>query len=99
VVGQVALAFILVIEIALLARTATRLRDLEKGFDPTNVPTRRVDLPSPKYVEPRRIREFVVDAILVGIERLPGINTGVLVVLDGVAFLATLSPRTTGAAS
>ncbi|HUE87474.1 MAG TPA: ABC transporter permease [Vicinamibacterales bacterium] len=78
VVSQVALAFILVIEIALLARTVSRLGDLEKGFDPTNVLTLRVELPSAEYVEARQVRDFI-DALLVGIERLPGISSAAAV--------------------
>jgi putative ABC transport system permease protein len=72
VVGQVALAFLLVIEITLLVRTAWSLNSIEKGFDPSNVLTLRVDLPAEKYAEPRQIRQFV-EALLGGIQGLPGV--------------------------
>jgi putative ABC transport system permease protein len=72
VVGQVALAFLLVIEIASLVRTAWSLNSIEKGFDPSNVLTLRIDLPAEKYAESHQIRQFVV-ALLDGIERLPGV--------------------------
>lgn len=73
VAGQVALAFVLVIEIALLARTAERMRDQEKGFDQRNVLTARIDLPAGGYAEPRQIRQFV-DALLARLEQLPGVR-------------------------
>jgi putative ABC transport system permease protein len=72
VVGQVALAFLLVIEMASLVRTAWSLSNIEKGFDPSNVLTLRVDLPAEKYAEDRQIREFV-EGLLSRIERLPGV--------------------------
>ena len=72
VVGQVALAFLLAIEIALLVRTAWSLNNIEKGFDANNVLTLRVDLPAAKYAESRQIRQFV-EALLGSIERLPGV--------------------------
>jgi putative ABC transport system permease protein len=72
VVGQVALAFLLVIEIGLLVRTAWSLNNIEKGFDPGNVLTLRVDLPAGKYAESRQIGEFV-EGLLDRIARLPGV--------------------------
>lgn len=72
VVGQVALAFLLVIEIALLVRTAWSLNNIEKGFDSSNVLTLRIDLPAEKYAESRQIRQFV-EALLGGIEQLPAV--------------------------
>jgi putative ABC transport system permease protein len=72
VVGQVALAFLLVIEIALLVRAAWGLNTIEKGFDSSNVLTLRVDLPAEKYGETHQTRQFV-DALLGGIDALPGV--------------------------
>jgi putative ABC transport system permease protein len=72
VVGQVALAFLLVIEGGSLVRTAWSFNNIEKGFDASNVLTLRVDLPAEKYAESSQIRQFV-EALLSGIERLPGV--------------------------
>jgi putative ABC transport system permease protein len=72
VMGQLALACLLVIEIAVLVRAAWHLGTIEKGFDPSHVLTVRVDLPETRYVEPRRIRDFL-DTLVGRIDGLPGV--------------------------
>jgi putative ABC transport system permease protein len=69
---QVALAMILMVQIALVGRTAWKFRTAEYGFDPAHVLTLRVDLPDTKYPDATRITQFYTD-LLARIDAVPGV--------------------------
>jgi putative ABC transport system permease protein len=73
VVAQVALALILMIQVGLIGRTTWRLHNLEKGFDPAQVLTLRMDLPEADYRELGTVRDFFTRA-LDRIQVLPGVT-------------------------
>jgi predicted permease len=58
VVGQTALALVLLVGSGLLARSFAKLMDAELGFDPQNVLTFRVGLPERKYPKQADIAAF-----------------------------------------
>ena len=58
VVAQVALALVLLIGSGLLVRTFARLQRVDLGFDPTNVLTAQVVLPSVRYTSGERMTAF-----------------------------------------
>jgi predicted permease len=70
---QVALAVVMLMEVGLLVRTVWFFRHLEHGFDPSNVLTLRLDVPTSKYAEPRQIRTFF-DETLARIKQVPGVK-------------------------
>ena len=69
VVGEVALAVILLVGSALLIRTAIALRLVDPGFDTTNVLTMRMSLTGPRFLESAGVERMVRD----GVERLQAI--------------------------
>ena len=69
---QVAVAVVLLVQIALFARTAWNFRTMETGFDPSGVLTFRVDLPEARYADAGTIAQFY-RALLARIDGLPGI--------------------------
>jgi predicted permease len=69
---QVALAVVLLVQIALFARTAWNFRTMETGFDPSGVLTFRVDLPATRYADAETITQFY-RALLARIDSLAGI--------------------------
>jgi predicted permease len=72
VVVEVALALILLIESALLIRTAVALAYVDPGFDPSRVLTMRMSLTSPRFLKSEGVEQLVRD----GVERLrnvPGV--------------------------
>jgi predicted permease len=75
---QVGLAVVLLVQIALFARTAWNFRTMETGFDPRGVLTFRVDLPETRYADAERITQFY-RALLARIDGLPGVvSTGTI---------------------
>ena len=58
VVGEVALALVLAAGAALLMKSLFGLTAVHPGFDPHNVLTFRVDLPSTRYPLPQRIEFY-----------------------------------------
>jgi len=73
VVVEVALALLLLVGSALLIRTLVALRNVNPGFDATNVLTMRMSLAGPKYLETAGVEQLLRD----GVERLeaiPGIE-------------------------
>jgi putative ABC transport system permease protein len=74
VVCQVALALTLSIEIGLLVRTTLALRNMEKGFDPRNLLTLRIDLPASKYEAPDQLRDLFT-RLIERTEELPGVRS------------------------
>jgi predicted permease len=69
---QVGLAVVLLVQIALFARTAWNFRTMETGFDPRGVVTFHVDLPDTRYADAERITQFY-RALLARIAGLPGV--------------------------
>jgi putative ABC transport system permease protein len=73
VVVEVALALLLLVGSALLIRTLVALRNVNPGFDATNVLTMRMSLTGPKYLQTAGVDQLLRD----GVERLqaiPGIE-------------------------
>jgi predicted permease len=73
VVGQVALAVILLVGSALLIRTSIALRFVDPGFDTANVLTMRMSLSGPRFLESVGVERMVRD----GVERIqavPGVE-------------------------
>lgn len=72
VVLQVAFVLVLVTQVGLIARTTWRLHGLEKGLDPEQVLTLRIELPEPEYRDSEQVRSFFARAIE-RIAALPGV--------------------------
>jgi putative ABC transport system permease protein len=73
VVVEVALALLLLVGSALLIRTLVALRNVNPGFDASNVLTMRMSLTGPKYLQTAGVDQLLRD----GVERLqalPGIE-------------------------
>jgi len=73
VVGQVALSLLLLIGAGLLARSFARLLRVDPGFDPSNVLTMNVSLPTVKYAKPDQQIAFF-DELLRKVSALPGVR-------------------------
>jgi predicted permease len=69
VVGEVALALLLLVGSALLIRTLVALRNVNPGFDVSNVLTMRMSLTGPKYLQTAVVDQLLRD----GVERLQAI--------------------------
>jgi len=74
VVCQIGLALTLLIGVGLLVRTMLVIQALEKGLNPENLLTFRVDLPERRYSEQNQIRTFY-ENLIAGIEGLPGVES------------------------
>jgi putative ABC transport system permease protein len=74
VTTEVSLALILLIVTGLLVRSQYELIDLELGFDPDDVMTWQMDLPSSKYSEEHQVRAFF-DAVLEKTQALPDVRS------------------------
>jgi putative ABC transport system permease protein len=74
VVSEVALALMLLIGAGLLMRSLTSLRDVNPGFDPSNVLTGIIDLPSAKYTTPESRNQFF-DRVIGSLRALPGVTS------------------------
>ena len=73
VVSEVALALVLLISAGLLVRSFAKLLEVKPGFDPHNVLTLRVTLPSSQYDKGTKITAFY-DDVLGRISALPGVE-------------------------
>jgi putative ABC transport system permease protein len=73
VVGELALALVLLIGAGLMIKSFARLMDVRSGFNTESVLTAGIPLPSPKYDEPRTQREFFA-RVLEKVEALPGVR-------------------------
>jgi predicted permease len=71
-VGQVALAFVLVVAAGLLVRSFWKLSEVDHGFDPTGVLTVALDLPRARYQDQTAQRVFY-EQLLERIEAVPGV--------------------------
>ncbi|HEY5028939.1 MAG TPA: ABC transporter permease [Candidatus Angelobacter sp.] len=74
VVGQVALSLLLLIGAGLLVRSFSRLLTVEPGFDPQNVLTMNISLPTVKYAEAQKQVAFF-DDLSRRISALPGVRS------------------------
>lgn len=73
VVGQVALSLVLLIGAGLLLRSFARLLRVDPGFDPHNVLTMNISLPTVKYARPDQQVAFF-DDVLRRVSALPGVR-------------------------
>lgn len=73
VVGQVALALVLLVGAGLLARSFNNLRTQDLGFDPDHVLTMRVNLPGSQYDDGDALRNFY-DALHDRLAAIPGVQ-------------------------
>ena len=69
---QVALAIVVMIQVAVFARTAWALSHVEKGFDPEGVLTFRIELPQASYPDDARTAQFYRD-LLARLRAIPGV--------------------------
>ena len=74
VVAQVALALILMTQVGLIGRTTWRLHHLDKGFDPAQVLTLRMNLTEADYRDLGIVRDFYTRA-LERIHAVPGVTS------------------------
>jgi putative ABC transport system permease protein len=77
VVGQVALSLLLLIGAGLLVRSFSRLLHVEPGFDPQNVLTMNVSLPTVKYADAQKQIAFF-DDLSRRISALPGVRSAAI---------------------
>lgn len=77
VVGQVALSLLLLIGAGLLVRSFSRLLHVDPGFDPRNVLTMNVSLPTVKYADAQKQIAFF-DDLSRRISALPGVRSAAI---------------------
>jgi putative ABC transport system permease protein len=74
VIAEIALAVVLLIGAGLMLRSFASMRQVDPGFDPTNVLTMRMQLPRAKYPDdPARIRFF--RELTARVATLPGVQS------------------------
>jgi len=74
VVGQTALALVLLVGSGLLARSFARLTSTSLGFDARDVMTFRVSLPATDYKDAAAIRSFQ-DTLITRLREIPGVES------------------------
>jgi putative ABC transport system permease protein len=77
VISQFALSFVLLIGAALLLQSFMRLLSVDPGFRPENVLTARLSLPSRKYTDQTRVRNFY-QQLLERVRGLPDVRGAAL---------------------
>jgi len=85
VVAEVALALVLLISAGLLVRSFSNVLEVRPGFDPHNVLTLRLSLPTAQYNSATRVNTFY-DGLLARVSALPG------VLHAGAAFQTPFTP-------
>jgi len=85
VVAEVAIALVLLVSAGLLVRSFTKVLDVQPGFDPHNVLTLRLSLPTAQYNNATKVNTFY-DDVLARVSGLPG------VVHAGAAFQTPFTP-------
>ena len=78
VVGEMALAVLLLIAAGLMVRSFMRFQSARFGFDPEHVLTFTVNLPAQKYGDPVRVRSFLQQAEQ-KLQTLPGVQAAGMV--------------------
>jgi putative ABC transport system permease protein len=73
VVGEIAVALVLVAAAALLIDTLAHLRAVDPGFRADHLLTARIDVPYPKYADAARRQAFYA-GVLAGVRALPGVE-------------------------
>jgi putative ABC transport system permease protein len=73
VIGEMALAVVLLVGAGLMLRSLAALQRVELGFDPSNVLTMRVALPQPGYPSPEHVVGFY-QRLLERVRALPGVR-------------------------
>jgi len=73
VVGEVALAFVLLTGAGLLSRSFFRMLSMDPGFDSTNVLTAGLPIADKRYPDPTRLNLYLRQ-ILSNVEALPGVR-------------------------
>ena len=73
VVTEIATALVLLVCAGLLIASVMRLRDVEPGFDPENLLTMNISLPSAKYPKPHDRATFY-NNLVERVEALPGVR-------------------------
>ena len=71
VMGEIALAFVLLTSAGLMIRSFARMRGIDTGYDASGVVTMAVDLPARSYPDATRIRQFHAN-VLDRLARLAG---------------------------
>jgi putative ABC transport system permease protein len=74
VVGQIALSLMLLIGAGLLLRSFQHLLNVDTGFDPHNLLTMNVSLPTSHYAKPEQQSAFF-DELLRKVEAVPGVQS------------------------
>jgi len=72
-VGQIALATVLLIGAALLMRSVARLRGVDTGFNATNLLTLNISLPPVRYNDNQKLAAFF-GQLVDGVKSLPGVR-------------------------
>jgi putative ABC transport system permease protein len=88
VIGEVAMALVLLVAAGLLARSFRGLQQIDVGFDPHNVLTMRVSLAGPKYRQPGPDVAYFEEAVT-RIAAVPGVKSAAAVLalpVDGGGF-------------
>ena len=85
VVAEVAMALVLLVSAGLLVRSFAKVLDVQPGFDPHNVLTLRLSLPSAQYNNATKVAAFY-DDVLARVSGLPG------VVQAGAAYQTPFTP-------
>jgi len=73
VVGQTAMALVLLVGSGLLARSFSKLMGADLGFDPQHALTFRVGLPTPSYPKPEQVARFS-QQLVERLSQLPGVE-------------------------
>jgi putative ABC transport system permease protein len=73
VMGQIALAVVLVAGAGLMLRSFSRMVDIDPGFDPDGVLTARLSAPAAFYETPADVNGFY-DRVLAEVRRIPGVR-------------------------
>jgi putative ABC transport system permease protein len=74
IVSEVALSLVLLVGAGLLVKSFLKLRNTDPGFNPENVLTASISLPSAQYSEDARIAQFYRQAIE-RVSQLPGVES------------------------
>ena len=73
VIGEVAIALVLLVGSALLVRSFARIMAVDPGFDASGVVTANMSLPGTKYPDPPRAAQFYA-GLLARIRAIPGVK-------------------------